>query len=86
MKPIVKISDLPNVLSVEELMEVKGGLLDNNRICAVIGNGVKCVNPGSGFCPVEGSGIICKDAGAGLIIPNPNPNPNPDPNPGTDNG
>lgn len=83
MKPIVKISDLPNVLSIDELMEVKGGLLDNIKICALIGDGVKCNKSGSGICTVAGSGL-CPVAGSGLI--DPNPNPNPDPNPDTENG
>lgn len=86
MKPIVKISDLPNVLSIDELMEVKGGLLDNNKVCLLLGIGVKCVNPGSGVCTVEGAGIICSGSGSGVVLPNPDPHPTPGPDPGTENG
>lgn len=70
MKAILCISDLPNKLNIEELMEVTGGLADNNDICALIGTGVKCTANGSGICTVEGSGII---------IPKPDPSPGPDP-------
>lgn len=37
MKSIIDISDLPNSMDLEELMEVKGGLVDNNQICSLIG-------------------------------------------------
>lgn len=77
MTQIIKIKDLPNVLSVDELLEVKGGLLDNNLLCSVFGTGVKCTVEGSGVCTVEGSGIIIKDPDK----PDPNPNPLPDPGP-----
>jgi hypothetical protein len=75
MKSVVQISDLPNVLSVDELMEVKGGLVDNNKICSLIGSAVKCTVAGSGMCTVAGSGII---------IQQPAPNPTPTPGPVTD--
>lgn len=75
MKSVVQISDLPNVLSVDELMEVKGGLVDNNKICFLIGAAVKCTVAGSGMCTVAGSGVI---------IQQPAPNPTPTPGPVTD--
>lgn len=75
MKSVVQISDLPNVLSVDELMEVKGGLVDNNKICSLIGAAVKCTVAGSGMCTVAGSGVI---------IQQPAPNPTPTPGPITD--
>lgn len=50
-------------MSVDELMEVKGGVLDNNKLCSLTGAGFKCTAEGSGICTVEGSGIIVKDPG-----------------------
>lgn len=70
MKSIINISDLPNSLELEELMEVKGGLVDNNKICSLIGSAVKCTVAGSGMCTVQGSGIIIQQ-------PSPNPTPAP---------
>jgi len=70
MKQIIKISDLPNLMDVEELMEVKGGFVDNNKICSLIGSAVKCTVQGSGLCTVAGSGIL-----------EPTPTPQPDPEP-----
>lgn len=70
MKSIVSIAELPNVLSVDELMEVKGGLVDNIQLCSLVGSAVKCTVAGSGVCTVAGSGIIVKQ-------PEPNPNPGP---------
>lgn len=70
MKPIINISDLPNSLDLEELMEVKGGVVDNNTICTLIGCAFKCTVAGSGVCTVQGSGIIIQQ-------PSPNPTPAP---------
>lgn len=58
-------------LDVKELLEIKGGLGDNNTVCLALGNGLKCDKPGSGFCSVAGSGIVCTVEGSGLIAPTP---------------
>lgn len=81
MKPIVQISDLPNVLSIDELLEVKGGLVDNAKICAIFGLAFKCTAEGSGVCTTQGSGI-CTTQGSGVIV-QPDPKPNPGPGTGT---
>ena len=78
MKPIVQISDLPGALSVDELMEVRGGLAETNAICGLFGSAVTCSAAGSGFCSVVGSGI-CTVIGSG-ITKDPEPfDPKPDP-------
>lgn len=78
MKSIVNISDLPNELSIDELLEVKGGLVDNNKLCSIFNSAVKCTVAGSGLCTVAGSGIIIDQP-----VPNPEPTPGPLP---PDNG
>lgn len=66
MKGIVKISDLPTELSVEELMQVKGG--DAPVInCSAEGSGV-CTVKGTGMCYGEGSGFSCNVEGSGVIF------------------
>ncbi len=47
MKSIIKIQDLPETLDMEELMEVKGGYVEEIAIC-VFTAAVKCTVPGSG--------------------------------------
>lgn len=49
MNQIVKIQDLPETLDMQELMEVKGGILDKSQVC-ILAAAVKCT--------VEGSGVI----------------------------
>lgn len=49
MNQIVKLQDIPETLDMQELMEVKGGILDKSQVC-ILASAVKCT--------VEGSGII----------------------------
>jgi hypothetical protein len=68
---IIKISDLPNFMDVEEVMEVKGGAVSDNTEVCLIGSAVKCSATGSGLlCNVQGSGIVCTVEGSGLITGN----------------
>lgn len=68
MKSIVKIEDIPSALPIEQLMEVKGGLLDGISICSIFGNGVKCPpNQAAVTCSGEGSGVQCNVAGSGKV-------------------
>lgn len=72
MKPIVSISEIPTVLSIEELMEVKGG--DNNvDICSVTSSAFKCTKEGSGICLVANSGVVCQAPSSGFVITPPGP-------------
>ena len=88
MKSVVQISDLPDVMSVDELMDVKGGIAGNGALCGFFSSAVSCNVYGSGFCSVVGSGI-CTAVGSGIKTPDPvDPNPDPipadpEPTPGT---
>lgn len=89
MKSVVQISDLPDVISVDELMDVKGGIADTNFFCSSFMNAVTCNVAGSGMCTAVGSGICTvKDSGfikdPEPVDPNPGPTPaDPEPTPGT---
>jgi len=74
MSEIIKISDLPTELSVEELMQVKGG--DGPTInCSTQGSGV-CSVKDTGICSGEGAGFSCTTDGSGIILePVPTPEP-----------
>lgn len=78
MKGIIEVSDLPTFLSVEELLEIKGG--DGPVIhCNVKGSGV-CMVEGSGICSAQGDGFVCSAKDSGIIEPVPDdPIPYPDP-------
>lgn len=88
MKSVVQISDLPDVMSVDELMDVKGGISGNGALCGFFSSAVSCNVYGSGFCSVVGSGIYTA-VGSGIKTPDPvDPNPDPipadpEPTPGT---
>lgn len=79
MKTIVQISDLPDVMSVDELMDVKGGISGNGVLCGLFSSAVTCTVYGSGFCSVVGSGV-CTVVGSGVKQPDP-VEPTPDPIP-----
>lgn len=79
----LSLSEIPCDLSVDELLEVKGGLGDNNKICSLFGCAVRCTVAGSGICTVAGSGIIITtptgpdtDTGGGNQDPTPDPGDN----------
>ena len=88
MKSVVQISDLPDVMSVDELMDVKGGISNNGGFCGLFSSAVTCTVYGSGFCSVVGSGV-CTVVGSGIkepepVDPTPDPIPaDPEPTPGT---
>lgn len=55
MKSVVQISDLPDVMSVDELMDVKGGISGNGALCGFFSSAVTCTVFGSGFCKEQHS-------------------------------
>jgi hypothetical protein len=68
---IIKISDLPNFMDVEEVMEVKGGAVSGNTGVCVLGSAYKCNSDGAGvICNTTGSGVVCNVEGSGLVTGN----------------
>lgn len=73
MKLTIRISEIPNTLPIEELMDLKGGNDIGIDFCSITSSAIKCTKEGSGVCIAENSGIKCEAQGSGLIIKQPGP-------------